>query len=197
MSDLARQRRRRADAERSITAILDAATRVLGERPNASMEDIARAAGVTRQTVYAHFPSREVLLEALLNRATDRAVSTLDSADLEKGPAGEALLRFFDISWKIFTDEPFLLHLAMPTASAEQVRDQHQPIIGPLGRIIRRGRRSGEFDRTLPVGWYVAATIALGHAASDEVRAGRMSAGEASKALKHSISKLFTSRTTT
>jgi AcrR family transcriptional regulator len=32
---------------------------VLSAQPEASVEDIARAAGVSRQTVYAHFPSRE------------------------------------------------------------------------------------------------------------------------------------------
>lgn len=197
MSEITRQRRRRADAERSVAAILDAATRVLGQRPNASMDEIARAAGVTRQTVYAHFPSRDVLVAALVDRATDRVMSTLDSAGLEKVPAGEALQRFFDIAWEIFTDEPFLLHVAMPPTSAEEQRQQHRPVIAPLERIVRRGRRNGEFDRTHPVGWYVAATIALGHAAGEEVRAGRMSSGDARKAVKHSISKLFTGRTTT
>ncbi|MGR6999045.1 helix-turn-helix domain-containing protein [Yinghuangia aomiensis] len=52
-------RRRRADAQRSIDAILDAARRLLGDRLDVGMEDIAAAAGVTRQTVYAHFPSRD------------------------------------------------------------------------------------------------------------------------------------------
>lgn len=55
-------RRRRADAERSNAAILDAAAGVLAQRPQASIEEIAKAAGISRQTVYAHFPAREVLL---------------------------------------------------------------------------------------------------------------------------------------
>ena len=45
----------RADAERSIAAILDAAVQVLAARPDAGMGEIAKAAGVARQTVYAHF----------------------------------------------------------------------------------------------------------------------------------------------
>ena len=45
----------RADAERSIAAILDAAVQVLADRPEAGMGEIAKAAGVARQTVYAHF----------------------------------------------------------------------------------------------------------------------------------------------
>jgi hypothetical protein len=32
---------------------------------NSHVEDIARAVGLSRQTVYAHFPSREVLLDAV------------------------------------------------------------------------------------------------------------------------------------
>jgi len=41
-----RRRRRRADAEQNVTAILQAATKVLTAHPEASVEDVARAAGV-------------------------------------------------------------------------------------------------------------------------------------------------------
>jgi hypothetical protein len=47
-------------------AVVAAATRVFCEQPQVSMADIARAAGVGRVTLYAHFPSREALLEAVL-----------------------------------------------------------------------------------------------------------------------------------
>ena len=51
-----RTRRRRSDAQRSIDAIVSGARTLLGRRPDASMEEVATAAGLTRQTVYAHFP---------------------------------------------------------------------------------------------------------------------------------------------
>ncbi|HEY5985230.1 MAG TPA: helix-turn-helix domain-containing protein, partial [Streptosporangiaceae bacterium] len=62
----ARRRRQRSDARQSVAAVLDAAIRTLGERPGASMDEIARAAGVSRQTVYAHFPSRDTLIDAVI-----------------------------------------------------------------------------------------------------------------------------------
>ena len=65
-------RSRRSDARRSIDAILNAARIVLGERSDASMEEIATAAGVTRQTVYAHFPSRDALIAALIHAAAEQ-----------------------------------------------------------------------------------------------------------------------------
>ncbi len=186
------QRRRRADAERNVAAILDAAGRVLGERPDASMDDIAKAAGISRQTVYAHFPSRDALLTALLTEVTARVVEAIATADLDTGPAADALVRFLEISWQAFESDPFLLHLTSPPKSPEEERDQHEPVLGPLEQLIRRGQRTGEFDPTLPVSWLLSATIALGHAAGEEVRAGHMTPDQAIATLRRSIPRLFT-----
>ena len=49
---------RRADAQRNVQRILDAAVACLAERPNATMADIAKVAGLGRVTLYGHFSSR-------------------------------------------------------------------------------------------------------------------------------------------
>lgn len=50
--------------------LLDAAVTVFTEKPflDARMEDIAQAAGVTRATVYAHFPGKAEIVDALVER---------------------------------------------------------------------------------------------------------------------------------
>ncbi|MBS2966358.1 TetR/AcrR family transcriptional regulator [Actinocrinis puniceicyclus] len=194
MSELASSpppRRLRADAQRSITAILDAATRVLGQRPDASMEDIAKAAGISRQTVYAHFPSRDALLGVLFDRVTEQVLAAIDAADLDSGPADQALVRFLEIGWQAFDADPFLLHLAEPPLTPQQERARHEPLLYRLEQLVRRGQRSGAFDPDLPVAWILSATLALGHTAGEEVRAGRMTSAQAIDVLRRGIPRLF------
>ncbi|MEU0246207.1 TetR family transcriptional regulator [Streptomyces sp. NPDC006235] len=178
------RRRRRADAERSRTAILDAAVRLLRQRPDAGMEAIAMAAGVTRQTVYAHFSSRDELLAATVDRITADAVAAMDAAALDDGPATAALLRFLDASWQAFEDNAPLLLAAADATPTESDRTRHEPVADRLARLIERGQRTGEFAPGLSPHWLVTVTVALGHAAGDEVGAGRMTSTEAQAALR-------------
>jgi AcrR family transcriptional regulator len=56
----------------------------------ASVEQIARRAGVAKQTVYHHFPSKDALFKAVAHELTKRVLVEL-AAD---APARDALLRF-------------------------------------------------------------------------------------------------------
>ena len=66
--------RRRADSLRSEERILTAAKRLLEHAPSATLSDIAAAAGVSRSTVYRHFPDRDALIAKLDERPEDGAV---------------------------------------------------------------------------------------------------------------------------
>lgn len=184
-----RRRRQRSEARRSIAAIIDAAVRVLSERPEAGIGDIARAAGVTRQTVYAHYPSRAALVNAAIDRITDEAVAAMDAAELEHAPPATALLRFMDIGWQTFGRYPLLLRLSESDAEADQQR--HRPIRERLEELVKRGQDAGAFDPEPSSTWLTATAIALGHAAGEEVSSGRMTADEAATALRHSVLRVF------
>ncbi|UWZ59677.1 TetR/AcrR family transcriptional regulator [Dactylosporangium aurantiacum] len=193
MSDVTggRRRRRRSDAERSAGAVLDAAVQVLGRHPDAKVEEVAAAAGVTRQTVYAHYPSRPLLVAAVIDRITAEAVATIDAANVDSDTVTEALLRWLDVTWRLFDRYPLLLHPSVTAIDQADSDRQHAPVIERLERLIRRGQASGEFDGTLNPAWLVAATIALGHAAGGEIAAARMTTAQTAAALRHSILRVY------
>jgi hypothetical protein len=58
-------------------------------------------------------------------------------------------------------------------------------------RFIRRGQDSGAFDATLPPAWLLTPALALGRAAEDGVKAGRMTIEGATRAVRHSFLRLF------
>ena len=60
-----------------------------------------------------------------------------------------------------------------------------------LERIIRRGQRSGDFDRTLPAGWLAAATFGLGHTAAELVAGGDLDVTRAAALLEVSVLRLY------
>jgi len=72
-------------------AILDAAMEALGERGvSVSMDEIARRAGVSKQTVYNHYGSKADLVRALAKRRVDDITAPLAGPDAAENPA-EAL----------------------------------------------------------------------------------------------------------
>lgn len=189
-SSPAQPRQRRADARRSVAAILDAAVATLSERPGASIEDIARAAGLSRQTVYAHYPSREALIRAVQERSLAEAVEAMDAAELDAGPPKAALDRLVRAGWQTLARYPLLMDLRTEMTPEEEL-ELHRPILERLERLIRRGQRECQFDPTLPADWLLAVFIALSHAAAVEVRAGRMTPEGALDVLRRSVLRLF------
>ncbi|NGO06644.1 TetR/AcrR family transcriptional regulator [Streptomyces sp. HC44] len=83
----------RADAARSVRAILEAAEHVLAEDPGASMEQIAEQAGVARTTVHRRFANRQALIEALAASAKQQLMESIEDAHLDTAPPLVALHR--------------------------------------------------------------------------------------------------------
>ncbi|MFQ6328301.1 TetR/AcrR family transcriptional regulator [Nocardia sp. CWNU-33] len=81
----------RADAERTVRAILDAAERVLSDNPNATLEQIAEVAGVARTTVHRRFANREDLVRTMAITAWRRMDAAVDAARPQTAPPLVAL----------------------------------------------------------------------------------------------------------
>jgi AcrR family transcriptional regulator len=80
------QRSLRADAQRSVRTIAEAAERVLADNPAATIEQIAEAAGVARTTVHRRFASREALIKSMTRAAWEQIAEAVAAARPSTAP---------------------------------------------------------------------------------------------------------------
>ncbi|MEU7845582.1 helix-turn-helix domain-containing protein [Micromonospora sp. NPDC049114] len=105
------QRPKRADARRNYDALVSAAREAFAENgAAASLEDVARRAGVGIGTLYRNFPTRRHLFEAVYVEEV-RALSN-SAADLAELPPWDAL-----VAWL----HRFVAYVATKRALAEQL----------------------------------------------------------------------------
>src|SRR5437588_11480226 len=87
-------RKPRADAVRNRDRVLEAAKFVFSAGgPDASLEAVARRAGVGIGTLYRHFPTREALFEAVYRREVQQLVELAEALKSEASPV-DALRRW-------------------------------------------------------------------------------------------------------
>ncbi len=182
---------KRADALRSIDAIVQAAAECLGRNPEASLSEIARAAGVGRVTLYAHFNSRAEVVDAAMSRAIDRGNEVLDTVDLTGDPR-LALARYIEAGWHLVDQARALLAAAQRELPAGRIRELHA---GPAARVetlVARGRAEGAFRTDLPIAWMVNVLHTVMHSAAEEIRAGRLTSEHAADHITATVLAAFT-----
>ncbi|HUY44318.1 MAG TPA: TetR/AcrR family transcriptional regulator [Streptosporangiaceae bacterium] len=183
---------RRATAERNVRAILDAVEDLLGRRSQVSISAVAAQAGVSRVTVYSHFPTTEALLEAVVRRAVGRTATALEAAQPDSGPPPEALERLLAAGWRELDRNSAMAAAAATQLSPAALTRSHEAAHQRVLELVNRGRADGSFRADLPADWLVASIFALIHACADEARAGRLDADSALAVLTATIRDLIT-----
>jgi AcrR family transcriptional regulator len=177
------QRRRRSDADRSVQAILEAALDALASDPDASMAEIARRAGVVRATIYVHFPTRDALLDAVMEHAVAQVAQATSGAEPTQGEPKEALERVLLATWEKLSNFQALLAINTARLSAKELHRRHQPVMTLFVPLIERGQKAGIFRGDVPVSWHLAVIRSLVHAASAELQSGRLSEAEVERTI--------------
>lgn len=184
-------RERRADARRNIAAILDAALQCLSADPQASIADIAAAAGVGRVTLYGHFPSRADLIDAAVAHALRQAEEILGAVDLSGDPR-DALTRLVASSWQMLDQFRGALAVAERELPPGRIRAQHADPMSRVGALISRGQRDGVFRTDLPTAWLVTLFYTVMHGTAGEIGAGRLRSADAARVITATLLAAYT-----
>jgi AcrR family transcriptional regulator len=150
--------RRQGLQERVAAAILEAAARVLSARgEQASMSDVAAAAGVARATVYRYFPSRQALLDELAELAVQSAGDRLASARIDQVPVADGITRA--VREMVDVGDLFIVVARERLRSDAEEFERH--VRGPLVRLVERGQSAGEIRGDIPSGWLTDSLVGI------------------------------------
>ncbi|GAA3287412.1 TetR/AcrR family transcriptional regulator [Arthrobacter citreus] len=177
---------KRADARRNVEAIVHAATRLLAVDPAAGVNDIAKAAGVGRVTLYGHFDSRSTLVREVVDRAIHQTDTALAGEDFDGDPT-EALGRLLEVTWHLTHRFGALVVAASGTMTPDEMRRSHEEPAARVRMLVERGRGAGQFSTDGPIEWQISVIQAILHGASAAVHRGEITAEQAPSLVRRTV----------
>jgi AcrR family transcriptional regulator len=165
----------RSDAAQNRERILAVARVALTEDGDASLNSIAKQAGVGPGTLYRHFPNREALVEAIY-RAELAEVAEAAATLLKRHPAKTALRRWMDryagfVAAKRGMAES--LH-AMFDSGAMQRNETRASITGAVDLLLRAGADDGSLRADVSADDVVSSLIGIFLASGSREQTGRL-----------------------
>ena len=149
-------------------AMLDAAAALFAERGfgGTNLRDVAEALGMSRPSLYYHFPSKEKLLEAIVEEVTLSAERQLTLIAKERNLDPEEALRVVMTKSTEWLFENYVLfrvldrsEVELPAETRKSNDESKRAILELFTSIIKRGIISGKFR---PIDPHIAALTILG-----------------------------------
>ncbi|MFC9916945.1 TetR/AcrR family transcriptional regulator [Agromyces binzhouensis] len=142
------RRSRRRDAAQNREALLNAAVVILATEPDASLEAVAAAAGLSRRALYGHFSGRDELIVALIERGAERLVAAASTTDHADAPVAIALL--CARLWDAVDHVRLLAQVALRQPYVERAASSLDAVRRRLAAFVARGVADGTVRDDIP-----------------------------------------------
>jgi len=144
-------RKPRADAERNRARVLEVAKEAFTRSgPDASLDDIAKQAGVGPGTLYRHFPSREALIEAVYRTEVEK-LAAAERNFAETMPPIEAL-RAWMLLFVDYIATKKIISAALNTLVGDPKRvfgASYNQVWEAMRALVKRAVKSGDIRKDL------------------------------------------------
>ncbi|QNP73759.1 TetR/AcrR family transcriptional regulator [Streptomyces roseirectus] len=140
--------------------VLRSAAALLTRKATSTMDEVAKAAGISRATLHRHFAGRDALIRALELHSIAECETALDAARLDEGTAVEAVHRL------VRELEPAAALLAFLYGENQLFEDGGlnegwAKVDERIAALFRRGQLAGEFRIDLTPVWLTEALYGL------------------------------------
>lgn len=155
--------------------VLRSAAALLTRKATSTMDEVARAAGISRATLHRHFAGRDALVRALEELGLQECEAALDRAGLDTGGVPDALRRLvreIEPAAGLLT----FLYTENQLFEGDTQHDGWAHIDARLAALFRRGQESGEFRIDLTPAWLTEAFYGLIGSGAWAVQDGRVAA---------------------
>ncbi len=145
-------RKPRADSVRNRERLLDAAAIIFETgAPQASLEAVARQAGVGIGTLYRHFPTREALFEAVYRHEVDHLFELAEKLVQSKDPV-EALRKWLHANVRLVATKRGMVEALQLVAhgSSELTAYSFERLTKAIGMLLDRAVSSGDIRSDVP-----------------------------------------------
>lgn len=132
----------RSDAQHNRQHIIEVARDALAASPTASLNSIAKAAGVGAGTLYRHFPNREALVLEVYRHEIDDLVRSAP-AMLAAHPPLEALRMWIERLARDIRIKHGFGEALNPAAHESVTRETYKPVIGAIEQLLAAGKKAG------------------------------------------------------
>ncbi|MCX4979773.1 TetR/AcrR family transcriptional regulator [Streptomyces sp. NBC_00572] len=159
------------------TQVLHAAAALLSRKATATLDEVARSAGIGRATLHRHFAGRDALVRALEELGLQEMEAALDRAALDEGPEDEAVRRLVA---EVEDVAPLLsfLYTENQLFEGDQLNEGWSRLDARVSTLFRRGQERGVFRIDLPPAWLTEAFYGLVGSGAWAVQDGRVAAKE-------------------
>ncbi|MEV3855705.1 helix-turn-helix domain-containing protein [Streptomyces sp. NPDC050095] len=155
--------------------VLRSAAALLTRKSTATMDEVARAAGISRATLHRHFAGRDALVRALEDLGLQECEAALDRARLDEGRSEGALRRLIG---EIEPSAPLLAFLTTENQlfEGDGQNEGWARLDARMVALFRRGQETGEFRIDLTPAWLTEALYGLIGSGAWAVQDGRVAA---------------------